>query len=258
MSIKTHKGMKIIGIIPARYGSTRLMGKPLVDIGGKSMIRRVYEQAKQASLLSDVWVATDDQQIFEEVQGFGGQVVMTDSSHQSGTERCCEAMQKIGSDSAVIVNIQGDEPFIYPQQIDELCRLFTTANIQIATLIQPIDTLAELTAPNRPKVVVNEHLEALYFSRQTIPFLRSFSGETVSEKWLQQHTFYKHIGLYGYRSEVLKRLVSLSPTILEQAEGLEQLRWLQHGFTIQTAITNFDTFSIDTPEDLAVAKRKIL
>jgi 3-deoxy-manno-octulosonate cytidylyltransferase (CMP-KDO synthetase) len=238
--------MKITGIIPARYASTRFPGKPLVDIEGKTMIRRVYEQALKAKTLSDVIVATDDERIFKEIERFGGKVMMTSQTHQNGTERCAEVAAKLDAD--VIINIQGDEPFIQPEQIDLLANVFKVKleAPSIATLIKehPFHVFDEtLTNPARVKVVVNNNLEALYFSRATIPFLRD-SSKALST------TFYKHIGIYGFRKEVLLQLVKLPPSHLELAESLEQLRWLENGYKIQCAITDMESASVDVPEDL--------
>lgn len=235
--------MKIIGIIPARYASTRFPGKPLVSIGAKTMIHRVYEQAKKAQTLTEVIVATDDERIFKEVEGFGGQAVMTSPTHQNGTERCAEVAQNLDAD--VIINIQGDEPFIQPEQIDLLANLFKVnlKTTPIATLIKEHPLDGELRNSSRIKVVVNKDLNALYFSRSIIPFQRD-SNKALSIQ------YYKHIGIYGFRKDVLLELVKLPPSSLELAESLEQLRWLENGYTIQCAITTFESASVDTPEDL--------
>ena len=241
-----------IVIIPARYASTRFPGKPLADIFGKSMIQRVYEQAQKANRISAVYVATDDARISEHVEKFGGKVMMTATTHQSGTDRCAEAVQKIEASSSnssnpqIIVNIQGDEPFIQPQQIDALVSLFEKAETHIATLVKPIDKEAVLWDVNKPKVVRGANGNALYFSRQCIPYLRN----VPKSDWLQNHTFFKHIGVYAYRRQTLQQITELSPSTLEQAESLEQLRWIENGFSIQTAITHFESPSVDTPEDL--------
>lgn len=238
--------MKILGIIPARYGSTRFPGKPLVDIDGKTMIQRVYEQAKQTTLLSDVVVATDDERIFNEVSRFNGKVVMTSSAHQSGTDRCAEVVNKLTENYDVIINIQGDEPFIDPKQITQLCNCFLDEKTQIATLIKKIDNPTELFNENKVKVTFNVNHFAIYFSRNAIPFFR---GE-VHENWLNKHDYYKHIGIYGYKTEILKKITDLKPSSLELAEGLEQLRWLENGYNIKVAETKLEAISIDTPEDL--------
>lgn len=237
--------MKILGIIPARYASTRFPGKPLVDIHGKTMIQRVYEQSIKTKGLAHVVVATDDERIAEEVSNFGGQCVMTAGTHQSGTDRCAEVAEKM-PEYDIIINIQGDEPYISPEQIELLSTCFLEDKTQLATLIKEIHTAEELFNVNIPKVVVNAHQEALYFSRQTIPYLRN----TERENWLKVHQFYKHIGIYGYRREVLLALTKLEPSTLELAESLEQLRWLENGFTIKTKVTQLETIAIDTPEDL--------
>lgn len=237
-----------LGIIPARYASTRFPGKPLADIGGKPMIQRVYERAKL--VLEDVVVATDDKQIYHAVKAFGGNVVMTDEGHQSGTDRCYEAYlifaQKCQQGFDVVINIQGDEPFIRPDQIELLKGCFDEETIDIATLIKPIDEGTVIFDPNRPKVVVNKNKEALYFSRSPIPYIR----EEANEDWIKKHQFYQHIGMYAYRSKVLQKITSMEVGILEKAESLEQMRWLENGLTIKTAITQYESYGIDTPEDL--------
>lgn len=233
--------MKITGIIPSRYGSTRFPGKPLADIGGKSMIRRVYEQAIQSKSLSDVIVATDDERIFKEVESFGGKVVMTSTEHKNGTERCAEVAKNIDAD--VIINIQGDEPFIEPVQIDLLGDCFVDADTQIATLIRKIDWDDELRNPSRIKVVLNKKSEAMYFSRSIIP-------NPISKQHFDELEFYLHIGIYGFRKEVLMNLVNLPPTPLEGTESLEQLRWLENCYRIKCKETSHISISIDTPQDL--------
>lgn len=254
-SINFFMSISAIVIIPARYASTRFPGKPLVDINGKSMIQRVYEQAQKAASISSVYVATDDERIQEHVlKEFGGKVVMTSPTHQSGTDRCAEALQKIEGNGnknekiEVVVNIQGDEPFIQPEQIDALVCLFEQETTQIATLVKPIESEAVLWDVNKPKVVRGTNGNALYFSRQCIPYLRNLP----KSEWLSSNsqTFYKHIGVYAYRPCVLQQIAQLPPSPLEGAESLEQLRWLENGYTIQTAITHFESPSIDTPEDL--------
>jgi 3-deoxy-manno-octulosonate cytidylyltransferase (CMP-KDO synthetase) len=235
----------ILGIIPARYASTRFPAKALVNIGGKSMIQRVVEQAQQARSLSRVVVATDDERIRAHVADFGGEVVMTSTHHQSGTDRCQEAVQQLGVAADYVVNIQGDEPFIQPRQIDLLTSVLD-GNTELATLVKAIDDPQTLQNPNSPKVVLSATGDALYFSRQAIPYLR---GKPV-EAWLDAHTYYKHIGLYAYRTDVLAQLTQLPPSLLEQAESLEQLRWLENGYRIRTVTTDLDSHGIDTPEDL--------
>lgn len=237
--------MKTIGIIPARYASTRFPGKPLVQINGKSMIQRVYEQASKSKSLDLVVVATDDQRIADEVLRFGGQFSFTDPKHLSGTDRCAEVITNIQGFNSVI-NIQGDEPFIDPSQIDLLASCFKDSNVQLATLIKEIHSNDELFNVNLPKVVVNNLQEAIYFSRQTIPFIRN----AEKDNWLQTHQFYKHIGIYGYTKEVLLEITKLPVSLLEQAESLEQLRWIENGYRIQTRVTDIETIAIDTPQDL--------
>lgn len=245
--------MKFIGIIPARYASTRFPGKPLVDMAGKPMIQRVYEQARKA--LNEVWVATDDERIEKAVKQFGGNVVMTSDKHRSGTDRCCEAFKKTGSDADVIINIQGDEPFIHVSQIDLLKGCFDNPSVDIATLIKPIpqdaDFEKDLFNPNIPKVVVNKSFEALYFSRSVIPYVR---GKEHTE-WLKDHTYFKHLGIYAYRTNIISELTQLEPSPLEIAESLEQLRWLENGYKIKTGVTTEETIGIDTPEDMEKALR---
>lgn len=242
--------MKILGIIPARFGSTRFPGKPLVDIDGKTMIQRVYEQAKSCSALTDVIVATDDQRIFNEVTRFGGKVVITSTSHQSGTDRCAEVVSKLTTPYEIIINIQGDEPFIDPKQITQLCKCFLDKKTQIATLVKRITEQSDLFNENKVKVTFNKNNFAIYFSRNAIPFFR---GE-ANEGWLKKHTYYKHIGIYGYRTRILKKITLLKPSTLELAEGLEQLRWLENGYNIKVAETELEAISIDTPEDVAKLK----
>lgn len=237
--------MDVIGIIPARYASTRFPGKPLIDIHGKSMIRRVYEQAMQADL-AEVLVATDDERIYAHVESFGGKAVMTAGHHQSGTDRCFEAYKLHDVPHEYIINIQGDEPFIKPQQIDLVAFCFAKPQTQLATLIKKINTPEELFNANAPKVVIGLAREALYFSRQPIPYCRNVPKDI----WHRQHTYYKHIGIYGYRADILEQITQLPPSSLELAESLEQLRWLENGFRITTALTEFETIGIDTPEDL--------
>lgn len=239
--------MRFIAIIPARYASTRFPGKPLAEMNGKSMIQRVYEQVKRS--IQDVYVATDDERILEAVECFGGKAIMTSTSHRSGTDRCNEAYNKIGQTFDVVLNIQGDEPFIFPEQIDLLKACFTDDTVEIATLVKPFDQKSELTAlenPSTPKVVLSQKSEAIYFSRSIIPFLR----DVDRKDWCTKHVFYKHIGIYGYRTDILNEITQLSPSILEQAESLEQLRWIENGYKIKVGITNHETIGIDTPHDL--------
>lgn len=242
--------MNIIGIIPARFGSSRFEGKPLVDIRGMSMIERVYKQCKKTKLLSDVVVATDDQRILDHVIGFGGKAVMTSDQHRSGTERCNEALSIFSETFPQIIdgviNIQGDEPFIDPAQIDKLATLLLDENVEIATLMKKINDKTELFNENVVKVVVNRFSKALYFSRNPIPFCRG----VAHDNWISSNSFYKHIGIYAYRSSVLSVLVAQAPAPLELAESLEQLRWLSNGYSIDVTETETESIAIDTPDDL--------
>ena len=242
--------MTFIGIIPARYASTRFPAKPLARLGGMTVIERVYRQV--AGQLDDAIVATDDARIYDTVVAFGGKAVMTGTHHKSGTDRVQEAYTIWGKTYDVIVNIQGDEPFIQPRQLEAIRACFENPATQIATLVKPFtpaDGLAALQNPNSPKVVVDDNGRALYFSRSVIPYLR---GVEPAE-WLERHTFYKHIGLYAYRPEVLREITALPQSPLELAESLEQLRWLQAGYHIQVGVSDIETIGIDTPEDLARA-----
>ena len=240
--------MKILGIIPARYASTRFPGKPLTMINGKSMIQRVYEQSMKSELLADVVVATDDQRIYDAVMAFGGKVMMTSSEHNSGTDRCCEIVEKIGNKYDAVVNIQGDEPFINPEQINQIASLIATEESQIASLCKPIKDEDELFDENVVKVVFDKNFKALYFSRQTIPFLRKV--EKNEKSWMEQRTFYKHIGIYAYKADVLKEIAQLRQSGLELSECLEQLRWLENSYSIKMGITEYESYSIDTPQDV--------
>lgn len=240
--------MKFIGIIPARYASSRFPGKPLARLGGKYVIQRVYETVSQ--VLGEAYVATDDPRIFNAVVEFGGNAVMTRSDHQSGTDRIEEAVEKLATDADVIVNVQGDEPFIQASQIETVCRCFDDADTQIATIGKPFDTMESVENPNSPKIVVDNRGYAMYFSRSVIPFVRGIEhGE-----WLKHYPFLKHLGLYAYRREVLHAVTQLPQSSLEKAESLEQLRWLQNGFRIKVGTTNVETVGIDTPEDLRRAE----
>ncbi len=239
--------MKFIAIIPARYASTRFPGKPLADMGGKPMIQRVYEQVKRA--VHDVWVATDDSRIFETVKAFGGKTVMTSTEHRSGTDRIQEAYSKIGEDFDVVINVQGDEPFIQPEQIESLKECFDSKDVELATLVKPFkkeDGFDVLFNPNSPKVVINKKSEAIYFSRSIVPYIR----DAHHTEWLDKHTFYKHIGMYAYRVDVLKEITQLPQSSLEKAESLEQLRWIENGYRIRVGYTDVETIGIDTPEDM--------
>ncbi len=239
------KPLKILGVIPARFASSRFPGKPLVDINGKSMIQRVYEQVKQCKLLDGLLVATDDERISDHVVGFGGNVLLTSALHQSGTDRCAEVAKKLPLYD-VIINIQGDEPFISEQQIARIIACFNTSETLIATLIKEIKTVDELENPNTPKVVINLRSEAIYFSRTPIPYMR---GKAMNQ-WLDHTPYFKHIGIYGYRSHILQEIAQLQPSTLEKSEALEQLRWIENGYKVKVAITDVESIAIDTPEDL--------
>lgn len=248
--------MEFIGIIPARYASSRFPGKPLADIGGMTMIERVYRQASKA--LDTVVVATDDERIYNEVKRFGGEVVMTSDAHRSGTDRCYEAYRNFGSTASVVINIQGDEPFIDPSQIDAVKQCFIAdETTPIATLVRRFDPALGWDAlfnPNTPKVVLDNDGNALYFSRSIIPYVRGKQWE----EWIGSATFHTHVGLYAYRADILAEITALPQSSLEIAESLEQLRWLQNGYRIATALTTAPTIGIDTPADLerAIASLK--
>ena len=243
--------MKFLALIPARYASTRFPAKPLAILGSKPIIQHVYERV--SSIFEDAYVVTDDTRIEECVKAFGGRCVMTGTHHKSGTDRCFEALEKLGAGFDVVVNVQGDEPFIAASQLETIKQCFADAETQIATLVKPFipaDGIEALENPNSPKVVLDNNNYAVYFSRSVIPYLRGVEkGE-----WLSHHTFYKHIGLYAYRAEVLKEITSMPLGVLEQAESLEQLRWLQAGYRIKVGTTDVETIGIDTPEDLERAK----
>jgi 3-deoxy-manno-octulosonate cytidylyltransferase (CMP-KDO synthetase) len=246
--------MKTLAVIPARYSSTRFPGKPLIEINGKTMIQRVYEQAMQ--VFNYLYVATDDVRIENHIKNLGYNVVMTSVSHKSGTDRCAEAldiiedMLKIKFD--VVFNIQGDEPFILPEQLRQLLFLFNDVNVEIGTLVKKIYSNDELFDPNKPKVVLDKFNNAIYFSRSPIPHLRNVE----KDEWIKNHIYYKHIGLYAYKADVLRKITKLLPSKLEIAESLEQLRWIENGFKITVAITDYESFSIDTPEDLQKLSKK--
>lgn len=243
--------MKTIGIIPARYASTRFPAKPLAMLGGKMVVQRVYGQV--AGLLDRTVVATDDERIAEAVRSFGGEAVMTSPSHRSGTDRCREALDLCGGDYDIVINIQGDEPFVRRSQLSALLSCFDDTATDIATLVKPMteaDGWEAIANPNSPKVVVDATMHALYFSRSVIPYVR---GHEQGE-WPGLHTYYKHIGLYAYRAEVLRRITALPQSRLELAESLEQLRWLENGYKIKVATTGTETIGIDTPDDLARAE----
>jgi 3-deoxy-manno-octulosonate cytidylyltransferase (CMP-KDO synthetase) len=250
--MKEDKQYNFTGIIPARYASSRFPGKPLALIGNKPMIQRVYDQAHKS--LDLVYVATDDKRIYETVLNFGGKAVMTSPDHQSGTDRCAEAVTLITSETGispdVVINIQGDEPFIKPQQIDLLKQCFTSDEVEIATLIRKVEEGEDIFNPNQPKVIITTSGNALYFSRAAIPYIR----DSEISKWSGKHVYFKHIGLYAYRTETLKKITLLPRSPLEISESLEQNRWLENGFNIKTAITIWESIGIDTPDDLDKAK----
>jgi len=245
--------LKILGIIPARYASVRFPAKALADIGGKSMIRRVYEQVSKARLISELVVATDDERIEAHVKAFGGNVVMTSPEHKSGTDRCYEALTLSGRAYDYVINIQGDEPFIQPGQIDELASILD-GQVQLGTMVKPIEDQNVLFNENVPKAILNIHNDVVYFSRQTIPFLRG----VPADQWLSRHRYYKHIGIYAYRADVLAAITRLEVSPLEKAEALEQLRWIENGFTIRAVVTGYDSYGVDTPDDLETVTRKFL
>lgn len=247
--------MKFLAIIPSRYASTRFPGKPLALLGGKTVVQRVYERVSK--VFTDVCVATDDDRIATAVRDFGGNVVMTSSSHRSGTDRCCEAADKLGLQPDVVVNVQGDEPFIETSQLESVIRCFDDEATDIATLVKPFaatDGWEALSNPNSPKVVVDNDNNAIYFSRSVIPYLRG----VPQQEWLLHHTYYKHIGLYAYRMNVLHEICTMPQGQLEVAESLEQLRWLQAGYRIKVGYTQVETVGIDTPEDLRKAENLLV
>lgn len=240
--------MKFIGIIPTRYASTRFPGKPLALLGGKPVIQHVYE--KVAAVLEAAYVATDDERIYDVVKSFGGQVVMTRTDHKSGTDRIEEAIEKIGGEWDVVVNVQGDEPFVAKNQLDTICHCFDDPTTQIATLGKPFESMEAVQNPNSPKIVVDNMGFAMYFSRSVIPYVR---GKEMSS-WLTHYPFLKHLGIYAYRKDVLRQVTQLPQSSLEIAESLEQLRWLQNGFKIKVGTTDVETVGIDTPQDLERAE----
>lgn len=243
--------MKSLAIIPARYASTRFPAKPLATLGGKLIIERVYRQVQQA--IDDVVVATDDERIMRAVESFGGRAVMTSTEHRSGTDRCYEALTKVGGSYDIVINVQGDEPFIQPEQIRSLVACFEDPATDIATLVKPFtveDGIEALENPNSPKVVVSRDMKAIYFSRSVIPYMR----EVPREEWLSHHTYYKHIGMYAFRAKTLGEVTALPQSSLELSEKLEQLRWLENGYRIGVGITTIETIGIDTPDDLRRAE----
>ncbi len=243
----------IAGIIPARYASSRFPGKPLIDIQGKSMIQRVYEEAAKSKLLGRVVVATDDVRIYDHVTSFGGHAVMTAADHPSGTDRCHEAVQLLGEQVHYVINIQGDEPFIDHRQIDELATVLADGATELATQMIRVNTYEELADRGEVKIVLNDKQEALYFSRMVIPFIKG----VPEQDWHLHHNYYRHVGMYAYRTDVLARITQLPVSSLEQAESLEQLRWVEHGFKIKCITTQFESHCIDTPEDVAKVLRRM-
>lgn len=245
--------MKTLILIPARYASGRFPGKPLAEIAGKPMIQHVVEKAQ--AVAADVYVATDDERIFDRVQQFGGHAVMTSVAHQSGTDRCYEAYCSVVAQNRatydVVVNIQGDEPFILPSQVSALISCFEDPEIQLATLAKKFEHPSDIFDPNKVKVVCSARQTALYFSRSPIPYCRGCE----KEEWISQTPFYKHVGMYAYRPEILRAITSLPQGVLEKAESLEQLRWLENGYKIAVRLTDHESVGIDTPEDLEKAKR---
>jgi 3-deoxy-manno-octulosonate cytidylyltransferase (CMP-KDO synthetase) len=236
----------IAGIIPARYASTRFPGKPLLDIRGKTMIQRVYEQAKKSKSLKKIVVATDDQRILDHVVSFGGEAVITAADHPSGTDRCWDALRQLNEAYQYVINIQGDEPFIDPSQIDTLASLLQDGTTELATLMIPINNHEYLFDTGEVKIILNDKMEALYFSRMAIPFLKGID----QKEWHKHHAYYRHVGMYAYRTDVLKKITKIPVSSLERAESLEQLRWLENGYKIKCAITHFESHCIDSPDDV--------
>lgn len=242
----------IAGIIPARYASTRFPGKPLINIQGKTMIQWVYEAAKMASL-DKVVVATDDTRILDHVRSFGGEAVMTGADHHSGTDRCWDALQQLGDRYDYVINIQGDEPFLEPAQIDELVAVLKDGSVELATQMIPVGNYEELFDKGEVKIVLNDKMEALYFSRMVIPFIKG-----ADEKdWHKHHSYYRHVGMYAYRRDILEKITKLPVSSLERAESLEQLRWVENGFKIKCVATRFESHCIDTPEDIDKVLRRM-
>lgn len=250
--MKTEASLHFAGIIPARYASSRFPGKPLVMIGDKPMIQRVYDQASKS--LGIVYVATDDKRIYDRVTDFGGKAIMTSPQHLSGTDRCAEAvsgiMTETGNPIDIVINIQGDEPFIKPEQIKLLMNCFSEEKVEIATLIRRAEPGEDIFNPNQPKVIINSEGDAIYFSRAAIPYFR----DAGKDDWSAKHVYYKHIGLYAYRTDTLKKLTLLAPSPLEISESLEQNRWIENGFRIRTTVTLWESTGIDTPDDLEKVK----
>lgn len=244
----------IAGIIPARYASSRFPGKPLADIGGKSMIQRVYEQVSNSKSLHTVVVATDDDRIRSHVEAFGGKAIMTGAHHPSGTDRCYDALQQLGSGYRYVINIQGDEPFIDPAQIDELAAVLTDGTTEIATQMIPVANHEELFDRGEVKIVLNTQMEALYFSRMVIPFIKGID----EKEWHLHHPYFRHVGMYAYRADILEKLTALSVSSLEKAESLEQLRWLENGYKIKCVPTTYDSHCVDSPEDIEKVIKRFL
>lgn len=240
--------MTIAGIIPARYGSTRFPGKPLTMIGNLTMIERVYRQAEKSIRLNSIAVATDDKRIYDAVKSFGGNVVMTNSTHQTGTERCAEAVSLFTENAQAVINIQGDEPFLEPSQIDKVAELLLNPEVKIATLIRNAESEKEVANPNAVKAIVNQNGQTVYFSRLPIPFYKAHIP-------FEQRSYHIHVGIYGYQINTLKKIVQLKPSSLEAAESLEQLRWLDYGYVIHAALTDAKTHAVDAPEDVERLKK---
>jgi 3-deoxy-manno-octulosonate cytidylyltransferase (CMP-KDO synthetase) len=253
--MRIFNGYHFTGIIPARYASSRFPGKPLAEIGGKPMIRRVYEQASKS--LDTVYVATDDTRIYNTVLNFGGKALMTSPEHQSGTDRCAEAVNILtkqeGIETDVVINIQGDEPFIRQEQINRLISCFSDKSVVIATLVRKVQPGEDVANPNHPKAILDLSGNAIYFTRNVIPYIRN----AEMSEWTLLHTYYKHIGMYAYKTDTLNLITSLPQSSLEKAESLEQNRWLENGFKIRTAVTEWESVGIDTPEDLEKAKKSL-
>jgi len=250
--MKKDANLRFAGIIPARYASSRFPGKPLVMIGNKTMIQRVYDQANKT--LENIWVATDDKRIFNAVSEFGGRAIMTSTEHLSGTDRCAEAVDKItfetGEKTDVIINIQGDEPFIKPEQITLLMNCFSDDTVELATLVRRVEPGEDIFNPNQPKVIIDYKGDAIYFSRAAIPYLR----DTEKSDWSKHQSYYKHLGLYAYKTDTLKKITLLPRSFLEISESLEQNRWIENGYRIRTSVTEWESIGIDTPDDLERAK----
>jgi len=244
----------IAGIIPARYASSRFPGKPLADIGGKSMVQRVYEQVSGSKSLGTIVVATDDERIASHVESFGGKAVMTGAHHPSGTDRCFDALQQLGPGYKYVINIQGDEPFIDPAQIDELAAVLADGTIEIATQMIPVANHEELFDRGEVKIVLNTQMEALYFSRMVVPFIKGID----EKEWHLHHKYFRHVGMYAYRTDILERLTELSVSSLEQAESLEQLRWLENGYKIKCVPTTYDSHCVDSPGDIEKVIKRFL